>query len=151
MFKETFYLEVFAVYIFVILAICWPNFSVIGRRIWASQVVVVVKSPPPNAGDTRDMGLIPGSRRSPREGNGNPHQDSCLEQSMGSQRVRHHWVTKCIHTHIHKHNRVKIILIYFSFFSAILGTKVPCKSNPPNRKHSILGKYSLLLNCMVVV
>jgi len=32
-----------------------------------------------NAGDGRDMGLIPGSGRSPGEGNGNPLQYSCLE------------------------------------------------------------------------
>ena len=32
-----------------------------------------------NAGDP---GLIPGSRRSPGEGNGNPLQYSCLENSM---------------------------------------------------------------------
>ena len=29
-----------------------------------------------------DVGLIPGSGRSPREGNGNPRQDSCLENPM---------------------------------------------------------------------
>ena len=38
----------------------------------ASQVVLVVKNPPANAGDIRDMGSIPGSGRSPGEGNGNP-------------------------------------------------------------------------------
>ena len=32
-----------------------------------------------NAGDVRDASLIPGSRRSPRGGHGNPLQDSCLE------------------------------------------------------------------------
>ena len=31
-----------------------------------------VKNPPANAGDTRDVGLIPESGRSPREGNSNP-------------------------------------------------------------------------------
>ena len=31
----------------------------------------VVKNPPVNAGDTGDMGLIPGLGRSPRGGNGN--------------------------------------------------------------------------------
>ena len=40
------------------------------------------KEPPANAGDVRDMGLIPGSGRSPGEGNGNPLQYSCLENSM---------------------------------------------------------------------
>ena len=50
-----------------------------------------------------DLGLIPGLGRCPGEGNGNPLQYSCLEnsrteesgglQSMGSQRVRHDWLT----------------------------------------------------------
>ena len=42
----------------------------------------VVKNPPANAGDTRDAGLIPGLGRSPGEGNGNPLQYSCLNNSM---------------------------------------------------------------------
>ena len=43
---------------------------------------LVVKNPPANAGDTRDSSLIPESGRSSGEGNGNPLQDSCLENSM---------------------------------------------------------------------
>ena len=39
----------------------------------------VLKNPSANAGDTRDASLIPGSGRSPGEGNGNPVQYSCLE------------------------------------------------------------------------
>jgi len=35
-----------------------------------------------NAGDTEDLGLIPGSGRSPGGGNGNPLQYSCLEDPM---------------------------------------------------------------------
>ena len=35
-----------------------------------------------SAGDTGEMGSIPGSRRSPGGGNGNPLQYSCLENSM---------------------------------------------------------------------
>ena len=42
----------------------------------------VVKNSPANAGDTGDVGSIPGSRRSPGEGNGNPLQYSCLENPM---------------------------------------------------------------------
>ena len=38
----------------------------------------VVKNPPANAGDARDVCSIPGSGRSPGEGNGNPLQYSCL-------------------------------------------------------------------------
>ena len=35
-----------------------------------------------NAGDTKNVGSIPGSGRSPREGNGNSLQYSCLENPM---------------------------------------------------------------------
>ena len=42
----------------------------------------VVKNPPANAGDTRDVGLIPGWGRSLGEGNGNPLQYSCLGSPM---------------------------------------------------------------------
>ena len=43
--------------------------------------------PPANAGDA---GSIPGLKRSPGEGNGNPLKYSCLENSLdrGLQRVR---------------------------------------------------------------
>ena len=54
---------------------------------------LVVKNPPANAGDLRHTGSIPGSGRSPEEGKGYPLQYSGLENSMGSQRVRHNWVT----------------------------------------------------------
>ena len=39
---------------------------------WGSQVALVVKNPPVNAGDVRDAGSIPGLGRSHGEGNGNP-------------------------------------------------------------------------------
>ena len=48
----------------------------------ALQVALVIKNPPANAGDARDMGSIPGSGRSPGIGNGNQLQDSCLESSV---------------------------------------------------------------------
>ena len=63
----------------------------------AAQVVLVVKNPHANAGDIRDVGLIPGSGRSPGGGHGN--HSSVLAwripwteepgglQSMGLQRV----------------------------------------------------------------
>ena len=48
----------------------------------ASQVALVVKDLPANAGDTRDMGFIPGWVRSPGGGHGNLLQYSCLENPM---------------------------------------------------------------------
>ena len=44
--------------------------------------VAVVKNPPGGAGDARHTGSIPGSGRSPREGNGNPLQCSRPENPM---------------------------------------------------------------------
>ena len=49
---------------------------------WASQVALVVKNLPANAGDPRDEGLIPVWGRSPGGGHGNPLQYSCLENPM---------------------------------------------------------------------
>ena len=60
----------------------------------------MVKKPPANAGDVRDVGSIPGLGRAPGRGHGNPLQYSCLENlmdreawwfmvSMESQRVGH--------------------------------------------------------------
>ena len=48
----------------------------------ASQVVLVVKNSPANAGDTREVSSIPSLGRSPGGGLGNPFQYSCLENPM---------------------------------------------------------------------
>ena len=45
----------------------------------------MVKNLPANAGD---MGVIPGSKRSSGEGNGNPFQYSCLENPKGREAWR---------------------------------------------------------------
>ena len=45
----------------------------------ASQVALVVKNPPAIAGDGRDEASVPGSRRPPGGGQGDPLQFSCLE------------------------------------------------------------------------
>ena len=64
--------------------------------IYGFQGGAVIKTPPANAGDTKDMGSIPGSGRSPGAGNGNPLQCSCLENSMdrGAWQAIVHGVTK---------------------------------------------------------
>ena len=54
---------------------CVCIFVCIYPPIWGFPGGSVVKNPPANAGDT---GLIPGSGRSPREGNSNPLQYSGL-------------------------------------------------------------------------
>ena len=88
----------------------WPLFMC--NQTMASQMALVVKNPPANAGDT------PGSERSPGVGNGNLLQYSCLKNSMdrGAQHATVHGVEKsqtclrvcacahtCAHTHTHTH------------------------------------------------
>ena len=52
-----------------------------------------------SACNARDLGSIPGSRRSPGEGNGNPLQYSCLENPMdrGARRATVHGVARVGH------------------------------------------------------
>ena len=59
------------------------------------------------AGDPADMGSIPGSGRSPGEGNGNQLQYSCLENSRDREAW---WATvsnKHVHTHTHTHTHTQ--------------------------------------------
>ena len=78
----------------------------------------MVENWPANAGDVRDADSIPGLGRSPGEGNGNPLNYSCLENSMdrgawqaivhgtaknghGSQRIGHDLETNIFTFHFH--------------------------------------------------
>ena len=69
----------------------------------------MVKNPPANVGDERDMGLIPGLGRSPGEGNVNPLQYSSLGNPMdrGAWQATVHGghkesdATEHAHTHMH--------------------------------------------------
>ena len=60
---------------------CHAPFLILHLSVWVSQVVLVVKNPSVNAGIVRDLGLIPGSGRSP-SGDGNPLQHFCLGNPM---------------------------------------------------------------------
>ena len=71
----------------------------------------MIKNLPFNAGDTRDMDLVPGLGRSPGEENGNPLQYSCLENPMDRggwwatvHGVAKSWTGLNVHTHTHTHN-----------------------------------------------
>ena len=70
----------------------------------ASPVAQLVKIPPANAGDLRDVGWIFPWGISPEEGNGNPLQDPCLENptGRGAWQATAHGVTKghVRHTHV---------------------------------------------------
>ena len=67
--------------------------------------MLVVKTPPTNAGDIRDTGLIPGSGTSPGEGNGKPLQYSCQENPMDRGAW---WAT----VHGAAKNRTQLILLH---------------------------------------
>ena len=61
-----------------------------------AQVMLMVKNPPANAGNIKDLISILGVGRSPGGGNGNPLQYSCLENPMdrGSWQATVHRVAK---------------------------------------------------------
>ena len=86
----------------------------------------VVTNPPANAGDTGDVGSIPGLRRSPRERADNPLQflawkipcaeeSDGLQVSMRLQRVGHSQVTE----HTCPHTSFLMYLFCFRCFSHI--------------------------------
>ena len=65
----------------------WPHFFCVAQ---------VVKNPPASAEEIRDTGSIPGSRKPPGLGNGNPLQYSCLENPInrGAWQATVHRITK---------------------------------------------------------
>ena len=100
----------------------------------------VVKNPPNNAGDTSNVGSIPGSEISPGVGNSIPFQYSCLESSVdrGTWQATVHGVTKNqtrlsvrVHTHTHTHTPTHClgekefpVLDFLLFFSCSLNASI---------------------------
>ena len=72
------------------------SFSQVHMTNRASQMALVVRNLPANAGDVRTAGSIPGLGRSPGGGHGNPFQYSCLENPMDREawRATVHGVTE---------------------------------------------------------
>ena len=95
----------------------------------ASQAVLVVKNQPASAVDIKDLGLIPGLRRSPGGGHGNSFKYSCLENPMdkgswqavvhGATKVRHNW------SYLGQHSRAQYYKVSFS--STVLSFNVLAK------------------------
>ena len=108
--------------------------NLVGYSPWSRRVGhdsatnTVVKNPPVNAGDIRDMGLILGSGRSPGGGHGNPLQYSCFGESLGQRtlvgyspwgrRVRHDWKWLSMHTYMI--NRANLHLTWYRVFEKLL-------------------------------
>ena len=103
--------------------------------IWGFPGGSAVKNLPANAGDAGDLGLIPGSGRSPGGGHGNPLQYSCLENPMdrgawwaavhSGQRVRHDW-SALAGTHLHCLPSKYVASIFYVVMSH-LGNMVKCR------------------------
>ena len=74
-------------------------FYIYSLCVGVSQVALVVKNPPADAGD---VGSIPGLARSPEGGHGNPLQYSCLENPMD----RGAWLPT-VHTVVQSQTRLK--------------------------------------------
>ena len=83
---------------------------ILSGELHSPQMALVVRHPPANAGDIRDTGLIPGSRRFPGGGHSNPLQYSCLDNPMnrGAWQAIVHRVAKsqtCMHTLCNRFSR----------------------------------------------
>ena len=73
------------------------------------QVALVGKNPPANAGDARDLGMIPGLGRSPGEGNGNLLPVFLFGKFHGQRSLAGYspWGHRVSHSeHTHTHTRV---------------------------------------------
>ena len=64
--------------------------------LWTSQVALLIKNLPANAGDVKETGLIPGSGRSPGGGNVNALEYACLEnpKDRGAWQATVHEIAK---------------------------------------------------------
>ena len=75
----------------------------------------MVKNLPANAGDAGDVGLIPGSGRSPGVGNGKPLQDSCsMDREAWRCRmlgVEKSWILLSMRAHNYIHSGFSIFLL----------------------------------------
>ena len=121
--------------------------------LWAFQVALVVKNPRVNAGDA---GLIPGSRRSPGVGHGNPFQYSCLENLMdrGAWRATAHRVTKNQNDRAHMHGGLPSR--YGMHYACLLAQSCPALCEPLNcsyqapSKNTEVGSHSLLQQIFLI-
>ena len=111
----------------------------------------MVKNLLANAGDTGDAALIPGSGRSPGEGNGNPLQYSCLEDPMdrGAWWATVYGVTKGMDTTEHSW----VFSMVFPFcsqgsghFEAIRDDASPRGKEPGCLNHHVKRSHRLIRN-----
>ena len=114
---------------------------------------LATKNPPANTGD---MGLNPGSGRSPRVGNGNPLQYSCLENSRIENLVGYSpWchkesdLTQLLSTHTHMQILIRCIIKDMWTHFKIKNSK--CKYQPPANEHTCSDLDSIALRITKLV
>ena len=119
--------------------ICALMFISCSKSLWASQVVLVVKHPPANAGDIRDVDSICGLGRSPGGGLGKPAPvylawripwtaEPGGLQSIGSQRIGHD-TNDFAHMHARLRACIQQVIDLIFFTVVILGQYWGCISN----------------------
>ena len=100
LFTLYYYIWLMIIFVYSFILLTWILLN-IPKLVFSSQVELVVKNLPANAGYMKNMGLIPGLERYPGRVHGNPLQ-YCLENCYGQrtrwwlksielQRVRHDW------------------------------------------------------------
>ena len=116
----------------------------------ASRLALVVKNPPANAGDIRNISSYPELGRSPGGGHDNPLQYACLENPMdrGAWQITVHGVTK-------SQTSLKQLSPHTGDFHMVsqqhkLGTSklrlhIPLRSSCPSSQHR--GCFSACLSC----
>ena len=80
-------------------------------------MMLVVKNPLTNVGDLRDVGLTPGSGRSPGGGHGNPLHYSCLENPHGQRSLAGYSLRG--RTESHMTELMRSLLLLLSRFSRV--------------------------------
>ena len=109
----------------------------------------VVKNLPANAGDGRDVGLIPTTGRSPGEGNGNPLQYSCLKISWTEEPggLNRTWLSNWAHTYngTINHTPIKIKLMNQAWRVSGLVSILMCQGVvlPQGHPHSLMHLFHL--------
>ena len=105
----------------------------------------MVKNPAANAGDPRDVGLIPEWGRSPGIGNDNPLQNACLENPMdrGAWRATVLGATKSDRTeHTHTVGSLSLIITHSSSSTSISFSRKMIRCHNINM-HTISFKLQL--------
>ena len=132
----------------------WPLKIRIPKPPWLSS-----KESSCNAGDVEDSSSIPGSGRSPRGGNGNLLQYSCLENPMdrGAWQATVHRVARSqiqlsdwVHTHSHRHTHTHMPkLAYLNWYTHLSPWSLITRLQTMGPEHPLLPELELLFGAVL--